>query len=685
MAFDVEGARKAGYTDAEIAAHMAAKAGFDLAGAKSAGYSDGDVIAHLVKMPNTSGIPGAEEEAARVAAQKAKPQPGMLDKALGVGEAALSTVTGAIGGGLGMVGGALGGLAGAVSTGKIGTKEGADLVEQAAAEGAAKLTYQPRTEAGQGYTEAIGQAMQQVLPVAALTPQLAGIRASAAPAVRAVQDAGAAGVARGAQMAPAAVQAVAQAPQRLAAAVGRQPEARPTPGTMGSVGAAGTDMATIRRANAEQLGFTGDAALTRGQASRDPAQIKFEVETAKNPELGGPLRDRVVKQNQVIYENFDVWADQTGAQAPTLRAVGAAVDRALVEKATKAKTEIRARYKAAEKAGEMETPVLLDSVVRHLNESAPDAAVAPLLTTARARALQVGIAAEGPDGALVPRAVPLKTAETYRQAIGAATDYTPTNVRQAAIIKGLVDETTEGLGGGLYRQARAARARYAQEFEDRAVISKLLNTKRGTEDRMVALEDVHKHSILAGSLDDVRAVRKVLQTAGADGQQAWRELQGATLRHIRDKASESVATDSAGRRVLSPAALDRVIRDMDADGKLDFVFGKKGAQQLRDLRELAQYVKTVPPESAINTSNTAATMAAFADVAFSGISGIPAPVATLSRMGLRHIKDKALRRRIADALDEADQAAAKQQKTRVPFRTPRPADMPDGEPPTTIH
>lgn len=47
MAFDVEGARKAGYSDAEIADHLAKERSFDLAGAKKAGYTDPEVISHL--------------------------------------------------------------------------------------------------------------------------------------------------------------------------------------------------------------------------------------------------------------------------------------------------------------------------------------------------------------------------------------------------------------------------------------------------------------------------------------------------------------------------------------------------------------------------------------------------------------------------------------------------------------
>jgi hypothetical protein len=53
MAFDIEGARKEGYSDAEIANHLAQSRKFDLAGARNEGYSDADIIAHLSSAPGT--------------------------------------------------------------------------------------------------------------------------------------------------------------------------------------------------------------------------------------------------------------------------------------------------------------------------------------------------------------------------------------------------------------------------------------------------------------------------------------------------------------------------------------------------------------------------------------------------------------------------------------------------------
>lgn len=46
--FDVDGARKAGYTDAQIADTLAQKANFDTAGARAAGFKDVDIISRLV-------------------------------------------------------------------------------------------------------------------------------------------------------------------------------------------------------------------------------------------------------------------------------------------------------------------------------------------------------------------------------------------------------------------------------------------------------------------------------------------------------------------------------------------------------------------------------------------------------------------------------------------------------------
>jgi hypothetical protein len=47
MSFDVDGARKAGYSEAEIADYLGQQQKFDVAGARTAGYSDAEILGHL--------------------------------------------------------------------------------------------------------------------------------------------------------------------------------------------------------------------------------------------------------------------------------------------------------------------------------------------------------------------------------------------------------------------------------------------------------------------------------------------------------------------------------------------------------------------------------------------------------------------------------------------------------------
>lgn len=63
MPFDVDGARKAGYSDTEIADHLAKDSGFDTSGARKAGYTDAELITHLrPKVENFSAKPTPEQE-----------------------------------------------------------------------------------------------------------------------------------------------------------------------------------------------------------------------------------------------------------------------------------------------------------------------------------------------------------------------------------------------------------------------------------------------------------------------------------------------------------------------------------------------------------------------------------------------------------------------------------------------
>jgi hypothetical protein len=624
---------------------------------------ENDIKAGVVKLPPTlsSQIPGgpgwvAPTEQGVIERPK---EPSLGERLIGAGEAALTTGTALTGGTVGMIGGTAKGITQSILDGTFGTPQAANMVEQQAMQGAQALTYMPRTATGQEYAQNVGDVMQQAIPVMPLTAELgmlgAGMKA-AQPAVAATSRMAAAPVIAGAGRAAEAVQsgamktvqAVKNAPGRAMEAVGmRESAATPTRGTMASGGAAGTDVATMRQVAASELPVPVE--LTKGQATRDFAQQRFEQEAAKNPELGAPIRERMEQQNKAVRQSFDAWIDETGAQAPDSRATGIAVDKAVRAKAARDKVEIRTAYKEAEKAGETAQPVSTQSIVDALNESVSAESTAPVLGAAKKELIRLGGAEEGPNGQLIAKDMTLGNTEQLRKFVNKTTGSDATNIKFAGDLKRAIDASTEGAGGELYQKARGLRARYADQYENHAVISDLLNNKRGTADRRVALEDVADRVLYRGSLDDMRFARKILQTGGEDGVQAWKEIQGAALRDIRDAATKNVARDSAGNEVISASGLDKAIKRLDSEGKLDYLYGKKGAEQLRAVNDLAKVMFTSPP-GAVNTSNTASVLLAAMDMALSGTAGMPLPIMSGLKMLIKNVKDRKLRARIQDAL-----------------------------------
>ncbi|MFX6097777.1 hypothetical protein ABTF38_05580 [Acinetobacter baumannii] len=640
---------------------------------------EADMKAGLVKLPvaspNQSNLPDfdqsgtvVQEPTEQAIVAPPAPDPTLGQRVLGVGETALSAATGATGGTLGMLGGTLGQAGREILAGNFGTPEAAQRISQNAAEGAADLTYAPRTQTGQEYTQALGEISE---PLVALTPALSEL-ALAGQAARGVApiaqgqairtaQAVAPVVERAGQAVQRPIQATANAVRSGAQRVGEMVGMR-TPEVEGpasaNMGAAQVDQATIRQAMSQELPYP--VQLTEGQMTRDPAQLKFEVETSKDAELGAPLRQRQEEQHQVMQQNIDAFIDMTGAQATNMRETGIAVDKALQKQLQADKNRVRVAYAKADKSEEAQTPVDLTqpvrvgeneamSVIDYLN-SQPDLPTTPILTSAKRTAESLGIARRGENGELIPNNPTIKQMEKWRQEINANTNQEAPNIRQAAILKDMIDQHVEPVVGNLYKAARNERKRMADHWENRTIIRDLTTNKAGTEDRRVALEDIQKRIIHDGSLDDLRVAKRALLTAGEEGKQAWRDIQGQTLQEIKSAATSGVAPDAQGNQMISAAALNKAIKRLDDAGKLDYIFGPQGAEKLRAINEISKTLFTTPTSAAINHSNTAATLAAAMDIAMSGLSGFPAPVASALRLATKHIKDNKVRARVTQAL-----------------------------------
>ena len=384
-----------------------------------------------------------------------QPTPTALDYAKAVYEVPATIVSGA-------AAPFLGAGKGIVQNIRQGTNERVDRPELAQ-----EFTYQPTSPVSQSILESVGKVLDtsKIAPVTGL---------NVAPAVS-----------QATQFTPSVVgmvkPGIQQATSRLASALRKEPVS-----TMSGVGAAEVPEVVNRVATAKQLRVPVE--LSKGQATRDLAQQQFEIETAKNyPEsVGKPLIQAQAQRNENILQNFDAFVDATGKESYGLRATGKIVDEALVNASNKAKKEINDAYELARKAGETAELVDVTPVQKFLSGLEAESINAPIIKSA-----EVKLNSLAKNGK-----VSINDLEEIRKMVNRLSGDTKSNMEYGRQINQLIDSTTENVGGQLYKDARALRAKYAREFENVGVVDKLLSKKPGTSDRSVALEDVFAHSIL---------------------------------------------------------------------------------------------------------------------------------------------------------------------------------------------
>ena len=433
-------------------------------------------------------------------------------------------------------------------------------------------------------------------------------------------------------------QAIPQATNRMAQALRREPQP-----TMSGVGAAQTPEAVTRMQMAQNLRVP--VAPSKGQLERDLGQQQFEIETPKiSPELGKPLIEAQAKRNDAILQNFDAYVDATGKETFGLRATGKIVTDELTRQANQAKAQINKAYTAAREQGETEAPVQYAPLTAYINDQTPTvrSKLAPILDVVNEQ-----IAKNDPKNT---GTVSINSLEDIYQVINKNFEPNTPAAVYGREMKDIINTITEGQGGEMYQNARRLRQDYSKRFENIGAVDRLLRLKPNSDDRFVAFEDVFQKSIVNGSLDDVKNLGLALKKGGPNGQQAFKELQGQTIEFLKDKVTQSIDVDSFGNPVVSPAKFKSAVRELDQDGKLDYLFGKKGAQEIRDLMEVTIMVNA-PLKGAANYSNTSsALIQALDNISASPIGKIPV-IGSITKYSFEKAQQKALKKKIEESIN----------------------------------
>ncbi|NDC17515.1 MAG: lytic transglycosylase domain-containing protein [Actinobacteria bacterium] len=522
------------------------------------------------------------------------------EKLKGAGETGLNVLTGA----LAVPAGAVAGIYETLTGGKYGTKEG---IEQT-------------------------------------TPPAAGVQAPAAPPSPATNlnipparraELQAQMTAKPQQMAPqdiATMQAQFEArkaglPQAPAPATPEVP-ITPLPGTneearkLIGVGAAEVTPEKLRVQRAKELPIPIE--LSKDQATRDPADVRFARETAKDPVLGQALQAKYADDNLKIQKNLDHFVETSGAELTGAAPgeVGQLLVNAIGPYQKARKTAITSAYDTARAAGEMDAPIQVNRLSDFVEKNQSAAKNAPVISAVGSEIKRLA-----KDGE-----ISINDLEEIRKMANVLAQDSGPNAHYGRQAIRIIDKMTDGKGGKLYQRARRLNAEYMNEFEDTPVVKNILAMKRGTTQRAVAIEDLIEKSMLKGPRSDVVQLFNTLQKAGPEGQQMINEMRGYVAQRIKDEATKGVGRDINGMPYVSTQGLNKMIVDLDRSGKLELLFGKKGAEQYRTLNEVTKDLQTVPV-GITNPSGTASTMlAAMAEMgAQTAMTGVPLPVAMIGK------------------------------------------------------
>jgi hypothetical protein len=521
-----------------------------------------------IGLGTAAAIPGAEG----VVTGKAAPEVSMRDRIMGVIETPLAL-------GATLAGGAIApfvGIAGTLASGKYGTQEGIRAGEEAMK----AVQYQPRTQTAREALGAMGEFLQ---PITGALPPTLGATGSTINALAPAVATQANVMAR-----PIARQVTAPVQNALAGMMTREQQP-----AMAGMGAANTAEELMRQERLQRLGIPA----TAGERTKNLAQQQFEAEVGRGvvtgisedakTTLAEQMRAFKANQQKAIVQNFERMTNEIGAEVadPTqMRAVGKIVDKALNDEYTKKYNAYKALYEKADNAGETLQQVPYQKLLDYINTKTPTARgkLDPILDS-----VAESLAMNDPNktGTITVRAL-----EDIYQQIGKVK-----GSPSAPEMKLLITQMGEGAGGELYQAARQARALLAKQFEDVSRVDKLLGTKAGYADRQVALDDVFKHIVLDGSLEDMRTVTTLLKKGGSEGRQAYAELQGQTIQHMKDMLTKS---DQPSFRNLNT-----LINQLNAEDKLVYMFGKAGRNEIMDLRDAIKDVLVKQP-GAVNYSNT---------------------------------------------------------------------------------
>ena len=348
-----------------------------------------------------------------------------------------------------------------------------------------------------------------------------------------------------------------------------------------------------RQAELAQLGFKGDSAPLTGQLTRSPQLFSAEQNLAKLDDIGEPIVNRLQAQTDqfnVLGKGVKNRIGGSGTGVGQSEYVGQrAVDAIKGRYESTQKTVGRLYSQARKKYGDVEG-VGAESLIDKVTQLSDDVSLDPVTNSVLNRVKRLGLI---DDEGLTGGTITVGQAEGLRKFINGLSNQGSARYAKRQIIEALDDDVFNTIGDDGFATARAAARDRFTEFENK-LVSKVI--KGSIQPNQIV------NSIKTASTRELNDLRNTLQSAGAKGNQAWKDL--------RSQFFDELWVKSGGKEGLTAQfgkELDKI-----GDKKLRVLF-PDSFDQLKVMRKAADDLNVAPRQNSINRSNTAPTLRNYAN------------------------------------------------------------------------
>lgn len=412
--------------------------------------------------------------------------------------------------------------------------------------------------------------------------------------------------------------------------------------------------AMIRVARAQSLQHP--VTLTKGGASGDFPDQQAESILNMSPTEGAAIRAHNAEINKSLTENLKSVSTNQRPTATDPYHTGKAFQQALGKAEDASLTKVGQLYDKAELTGgnqPVDPQPMIDGLMKHLDDLVVDNDAKPALSMLNVLK-RMGLATVDSSGNILPTGKTMTATEAmalYKSANQKYVQGSNSSRILGDLKRGILEalDNTGTSAGSDFKAATASFKAHAEKFDNPKLVSALLRVTKGTDDPIVASENVLDKIVMKGSIDDIKNIKAILassdKTVRKEALQAWRNMRAATADFLLEKAYMGNAVNVAQERIISGSNILNAVKQIGGGGaakgealgwmKIEAIMGKKPTQELKNIVQVTLDA-TRKVEGAAKTAGTAERLAAIL-----GHVPLVKPAAIVVKAGLSGVKTQA--------------------------------------------